>query len=769
MLKEISFFSAIGLDARDQMSESSSIPLLCDGEELLYQGSSIKKHDVMMLVMAFTLRFKLTAAATQALLDLLNAILPGCIASTLYVFEKLCGSNDQVETHYFCNDSSCCSYFGLQVPLECAQCKTVYNGNQKLCKDSFMLVLPLEGQLKDILLRDNNYDLFCNSKHYNRNSELAEVVDGGLYKNLVGQSSVTLQFNCDGAPVFNSSRFSIWPLLCGINEFPVAVRNNNIMLHTLWFGRDKPNVATYLQPFLNEITFLSSNGFIINDSATGMEKRITVSANLCICDAPARSLLQNFTQFNGQYGCGFCKHPGKRVHKGSGSVQVYPLTCLYEKRTHADTISLAEKATEVGTVIEGVKGANILMLYPNFDVISSFVPDYMHCALLGVTRQFLNLWTDRCNHSKPFFIKYTSRIDDVLKDVKPPDDIHRLPRSVTDRKFWKAAEYRNFLLIYSPIVLMHVLPLRFYKHWLLFVNGIRLLLELSISFSKLQQSKKCLMKFVTLVSELYGDEQVSYNVHILLHLPDAVADWGPLWSQSAFAYEDAIGKLKRLYHGTQRIPKQIFKYFSVSRSLKAFSPLLFNSSHDVVQLFKQFSSSHCFVSDATKVGCFVGLGRPVPGVLDTSQLCFVNELLNFDCSGLTVFFYSRFVINKQIFSTVSYSAKLKRNNSFVRLSNGCIGNILSCAAIIKECSCGQAECTCSKDIAIFVDCFDCMPMKPIRDNFVGSNLAGFIRQLNIGNATHIMCVKPTSIIEKCIFIKSNDQAYALNMPKTEIQ
>jgi len=408
------------------------------------------------------------------------------------------------------------------------------------------------------------------------------------------------------------------------------------------------------------------------------------------------------------------------------------------------------------------------MLYPNFDVISSFVPDYMHSVLLGVTRQFLNLWTDRCNHSKPYYVKNSKHIDDLLKDVKPPDDIHRLPHSITDREFWKAAEYRNFLLIYS-IVLMHVLPLRFYKHWLLFVNGIRLLLESSISSSMLQQSKKCLIKFVTLVSELYGDEQVSYNVHIMLHLPDAVADWGPLWSQSAFVYEDAIAKLKRLYHGTQLIPKQIFKYFSVSRSLKAYSPFLLNSSHDVVELYKQFSSSHSFVSDATKVGCFVGLGKPVPSVLSSWQLSLVSELLNFDCSGLTVFLYSRFVINKQVFCAVSYSAKLRRDNSFVRLSNGCVGNIVSCASIIKNCVCGQAECTCSKDIVIFVDCFECMSMKPVRDKFVGSNLTGFMRQLNTGNATRIMCVQPSSISGKCILIKSNGRAYALNMPKAEIR
>ena len=65
---------------------------------------------------------------------------------------------------------------------------------------------------------------------------------------------------------------------------------------------------------------------------------------------------------------------------------------------------------------------------------------------------------------------------------------------------------------------------------------------------------------MSLIPETYGSENLSYNVHILTHLPDAVLNWGPLWSHSAFVFEDVIGVLKTMYHGTQLIPKQIFKY-----------------------------------------------------------------------------------------------------------------------------------------------------------------------------------------------------------------
>ena len=108
--------------------------------------------------------------------------------------------------------------------------------------------------------------------------------------------------------------------------------------------------------------------------------------------------------------------------------------------------------------MQGVKGANVLSLLPNFDIVRSFVPDYMHCVLLGVVHQFINIWTDSSNHSKPYYIRNTATIDKLLKAIRIPDEIHRLPRTLADRKFWKASEYRNFLLIYSPVVLMGVLP-----------------------------------------------------------------------------------------------------------------------------------------------------------------------------------------------------------------------------------------------------------------------------------------------------------------------
>ena len=47
------------------------------------------------------------------------------------------------------------------------------------------------------------------------------------------------------------------------------------------------------------------------------------------------------------------------------------------------------------------------------------------------------------------------------------------------------------------------------------------------------------------------------NVHLLSHLTDCVRDWGPLWSYSCFTFESANNSLKKLFHGTKNMSKQV--------------------------------------------------------------------------------------------------------------------------------------------------------------------------------------------------------------------
>ena len=101
----------------------------------------------------------------------------------------------------------------------------------------------------------------------------------------------------------------------------------------------------------------------------------------------------------------------------------------------------------------GIKGPSVLGLLPGFDIVKGFVPDYMHCVglLLGVTRHFVcDLWFDTSNNGRQFYRgPQIETINERLQNIKCPHEITRTPRSLKTVKYWKASEWRAFLLFYS--------------------------------------------------------------------------------------------------------------------------------------------------------------------------------------------------------------------------------------------------------------------------------------------------------------------------------
>ncbi|GBL56903.1 hypothetical protein AVEN_71174-1 [Araneus ventricosus] len=110
-----------------------------------------------------------------------------------------------------------------------------------------------------------------------------------------------------------------------INELPPNERKDHILMCGLWFGPHKPNMNVFLKPFVTELSNLSRSGFKWIDATNSKQIVTKVFPIICSSDAPARAAVQNFIQYNGKYGCGFCQHSGERVEKGKGFCRIYPL------------------------------------------------------------------------------------------------------------------------------------------------------------------------------------------------------------------------------------------------------------------------------------------------------------------------------------------------------------------------------------------------------------------------------------------------------------
>ncbi|XP_057177999.1 uncharacterized protein LOC130546654 [Triplophysa rosa] len=171
-----------------------------------------------------------------------------------------------------------------------------------------------------------------------------------------------------------------------------------------------------------------SNPGILSDIQCGAEYR-KIKQN-----SVARPLLKNTKQFNGKYGCDFCLHYG-----GGPYVWETPEPPL---RTDTDHFRHAMLATPEKPIM-GVKGPSPLMELETFNMITGFVPDYQHCVCLGVTKQITSLWLDSKHHKEEWYLgSKVSDIDKALLAISPPVEVTRAPRSVKDRKFWKASEWR---------------------------------------------------------------------------------------------------------------------------------------------------------------------------------------------------------------------------------------------------------------------------------------------------------------------------------------
>ena len=216
----------------------------------------------------------------------------------------------------------------------------------------------------------------------------------------------------------------------------------------------------------------------------------------------------------------------------------------------------------------GVKGSNWLSIVPNYKVVESNVVDYMHCVLLGVTKMSLKLWFDIEHSGEMWYCGTKVHIaDSKLLQIKPPLNITRTPRSIQQhRSYWKASEYRAWLLFYSVPVMLDILTPDYLTHDMLLVEAVYLLLK-NIYPAELSKAEVLIKHFCFKVQYYYGERYMSANVHHLLHLPQVVHDFDPLYCYSCFAYEGLNGKLLTYIKGTQHVESQILylKQFSLSR------------------------------------------------------------------------------------------------------------------------------------------------------------------------------------------------------------
>lgn len=363
---------------------------------------------------------------------------------------------------------------------------------------------------------------------------------------LVDCFTLKLQINIDGLPLFKSTGIQLWPIL----GLLVSVPMKEPVIIALFCGPTKPQSADdFLKDFVVELQELEK-GFDFNG------KRLFLSIDCVICDAPAKAYVKNIKPHNGYYGCDKCVQRGLYTNRR----MTFPLTDSVLRTDESFAQQIYEDHQNGPNPFHGC----------NVGMVSQFPLDYMHLVCLGVMRKLLLLWL-RGPLNVRLSANVITQMSDRMKEMRPyiPVEFARKPRSFREIDRWKATEFRQFLLYIGPVLLPSFLSSNMYNNFMLLSTAIAILISVDLSSSYSQYSQTLLKAFVSHFGEIYGKDAIVYNVHGLVHLPEDVQKFGCLDHISAFPYENHLQKIKRLVRKPERPFAQIIRRLSERSSFRA--------------------------------------------------------------------------------------------------------------------------------------------------------------------------------------------------------
>ncbi|XP_064481550.1 uncharacterized protein LOC135394638 [Ornithodoros turicata] len=424
---------------------------------------------------------------------------------------------------------------------------------------------------------------------------------------------------------------------------------------------------------------------------------------------------------------------------------------LYEdtgpERTAEGVARDMELALQLETPINGIKGPSPLLGLRTFDLVWGFTVDYMHCVLQGVTKQFAELWFASCHSEERFYIGSPATLSVVnrrLLSIRPPHCFTRLPRSITERSFWKASEWRLWVLFYGLPCTLGLLPDKYWKHFSKLSDALHILLSETLTARMIDQAGHLLEQFVSSAASLYGESCMKFNVHQLLHLPKAAQQMGPLWAHSAFVFESGNGSLVKLVTASKGIPQQIVERVALSQKLNFFLAADLVSGRTKVlcmgMLGEKRLQSACYVGNICMLGkaktiCFTPSERS-----EVAKVCGACPNVSSE--------YTRAVHQDQVYHSQAYSRATKSNSSAVRTAAG--RYYIVCRIIVVNVNNEGQRCLLLCKEMVTVD----------------SALPAHIKECFVDPVSTVSAIDMLDVQSPCLFIRfdSEEKCYICDLP-----
>ncbi|XP_064480427.1 uncharacterized protein LOC135393965 [Ornithodoros turicata] len=643
--------------------------------EIILPNQATTRLQAMLLVLAFIVAAGIPWTQVDGLLRLLNAILGQEVFPSKYGLRKLWNlqRSKVLEVHGYCPTCQLLTRdcgLGFQ---RCDICENVVTPAEQVKKGSFFITLDLELQLLKLLkatgeLVGKNLKDIATVPH---EGAYRDITDGLLYRKVRSENNMswcdlTLTMNTDGSPVFKSSKGSVWPIQVSLNELPVPYRWKNILVAAVWFAKEHPPAHLYLKTFVEKFNTVGKLAW----SFSGQTVQSAVRIVSCCVDSPARAALLNAKQFNGYYGCSWCLQKGTLV---DGTVKYIFEGHDMIERTSDMVVSAMTAAAVRGYPVDGIKGPSAVAKLCALDLVWGFPPDYLHCVLEGVASQLTELWL--CSTGSVWYIG--NRIKELnrrIVTIQPPIFFTRTPRPLTERAFWKATEWKFWLLYYGVPCLQGILPHKYLTHFTLLSHSVFLLLKTTVMECDIVLAGKLLMQFVQEMPVLYGKGSFTFNVHQLVHLAKSVQMTGPLWATSTFPFEGGNGDILKLVTAAKGVPQQIAERCIMQGVLKSLTRIVDLSPFLKHQL--QLISGRKTKNHQSGV-----LGTPLP--VSNLETCIRDLVVNTVGHVESISEYLRATIKGVVIHSAKYRRTEKSCTEYIEASDGRLCRIM-CILVAED-------------------------------------------------------------------------------------
>ncbi|KAJ8666645.1 hypothetical protein QAD02_008307 [Eretmocerus hayati] len=274
------------------------------------------KAEVLMAILKLSLKHNWCLSETSDVLQMLNSLFVRSFSpETPYFLKNFFGNAIGVELYPVCPSCKLLvrKFDAGEQSVHCNHCDLEIVVSDPSF-NNFFAVMDCKNQIRALIEENSDYYSNVMNKKSNNGTVFRDISDGELWENLRNSLSEEDQkhfgsalFNCDAAPAFETSKYSITPYQFVLNETPQHVRVASPVTAAIYFGKDKPDEASFTKVFIEKANDLSKNG--VKCTIKNEEVVIKISF-VCACiDSVARAPAQGVIQYNGECGCNWCLNP----------------------------------------------------------------------------------------------------------------------------------------------------------------------------------------------------------------------------------------------------------------------------------------------------------------------------------------------------------------------------------------------------------------------------------------------------------------------------